>query len=110
LYGLINAAEQLPTEFSKYVRVIWTLPVSLKWASNPQVNPHIRFEIIAILLAYAVIHRNLAHTQLQASQLDSLADFDEKSKTIANNLLKAAGKNGALTILMLKEYLSIYLK
>jgi hypothetical protein len=81
---------------------IWSTTVAFKYSSNPMVNPSFHWELVMVrafqfqlltlqvLMSYAVLHRNMAHIQLVTTNVNS-DEFDEKSKSIANYLCKAAG-------------------
>eukprot|EP01114_Cavostelium_apophysatum_P020799 TRINITY_DN7068_c0_g1_i1.p1 TRINITY_DN7068_c0_g1~~TRINITY_DN7068_c0_g1_i1.p1 ORF type:complete len:377 (+),score=67.66 TRINITY_DN7068_c0_g1_i1:89-1219(+) len=90
LFGLMNAAESLPPEFSKYLRIIWTTPICIRNQTNSFVYSSFRWDVVMTLLEYGILFRNQAHEMLQSANVQS-ADFDEKSKTMANLLCKAAG-------------------
>jgi len=89
-FGLVEAAEQLPPDFTKWLKILWTTPIGIRYSAVPFSGSAFRFEVIMCLLAYGIGFRNQANEILQG--LSSTApDFDEKSKNAATLLCKAAG-------------------
>lgn len=89
LFGLMLSSETLPPEFSKWLQLLWTTPLTIRYSLSPFVYSSLHWEIVMVLFTYAISLRNLASDTMAA--VTDLSEFDEKSKTATNLLTKAAG-------------------
>jgi len=89
-FGLMKAAEALPPEFSKFLRISWTTPIGLRYTTTQFVTNSFRWEVVMCMLTYGIVHRNQAHEILKGINFQEL-DFDEKLKPVTALLTKAAG-------------------
>jgi len=89
-FGLMQAGEALPAEFSKFLKISWTTPIGLRYVSTPFMTNSFRWEVVMCMLTYGIAHRNMAHEMWKSVNFQA-SDFDDKSKSIAALLTKAAG-------------------
>lgn len=89
-FGLMEAAEALPPDFSKFLKISWTCPIGFKYNTTVFTTNTFRYEVVMAMLAYAIAHRNAAHDLLKNANVQD-SDFEEQSKTIAQLLTKSAG-------------------
>jgi len=87
--GLMNAAEKLPSNFSKYLRISWNSALSSGFFStNFFSHYNWYYEVINILLLFGLLKRNLAHEKISLPNFD---DSDTAQKESSELLREAAG-------------------
>jgi len=78
LFGLLKSAESFPPEFSKWLRLIWTTPFTIRYSTSPFVYSSLQWEVVMVLLGYAISLRNLASDTISVC---SSAEFEEKNQS-----------------------------
>jgi len=91
LLGLINATDSLPQDFMKMVKINWTTVIGTKYSVNSLMCTSFKWELVMILIAYAIFHRNYAADLFKDAILGSNETSEEKIKLASKNLLKSAG-------------------